>query len=158
MLYIWQGHRFGYDRSTCDKMFLNHMLATCTGRKRLVNCQHSAEIFWSAVRVGAYFHYHETAPAYCSEPWISQCLAWKITCIQNSFFVYILLNIHLHNTFRLVSFFFSNSKNVRNINLNLNIFNKNKNNWNYKIVFYISKIQILIFVSCSFVEQRIFLK
>lgn len=91
MLYIWQGHRFGYDRSTCDKMFLNHMLATCTGRKRLVNCQHSAEIFWSAVRVGAYFHYHETAPAYCSEPWISQCLAWKITCIQNSFFVYILL-------------------------------------------------------------------
>lgn len=93
MLYIWQGHRFGYDRSTCDKMFLNHMLATCTGRKRLVNCQHSAEIFWSAVRVGAYFHYHETAPAYCSEPWISQCLAWKITCIQNSFSVYILLTL-----------------------------------------------------------------
>ncbi|XP_062605437.1 conodipine-P3-like [Saccostrea cucullata] len=68
------GHRFGFDRAACDKLFLNHMMATCTGKKRLINCQHSAEIFYSAVRVGAYFHYHETAPAYCTESWISQCL------------------------------------------------------------------------------------
>ncbi|XP_022294591.1 conodipine-P3-like [Crassostrea virginica] len=69
------GHRFGFDRSACDHLFLTHMLATCSGsKKRLINCQHSAELFFSAVRVGAYFHYHETAPAYCTESWVHQCL------------------------------------------------------------------------------------
>lgn len=38
-------------------MFLNHMLATCTDKKRLVNCHQSAYIFYDAVKIGAFSHY-----------------------------------------------------------------------------------------------------
>nr|XP_022295296.1 uncharacterized protein LOC111105348 [Crassostrea virginica] len=68
------GHHFGITRSQCDHKFLHNMLATCTSRKRLINCQHSADAFFAAVRTAGGLFYLSEVPHYCTESWVKVCL------------------------------------------------------------------------------------
>nr|XP_011438353.2 uncharacterized protein LOC105335906 [Crassostrea gigas] len=68
------GHHFGITRSQCDHKFLNNMKATCVSKKRLINCQHSAEAFFAAVRTAGGLFYMSDTPHYCIESWVRHCL------------------------------------------------------------------------------------
>ncbi|XP_062619075.1 conodipine-P3-like [Saccostrea cucullata] len=67
------GHHYGITRSDCDHKFLHNMLATCS-RKRLLNCQHSADAFFGAVRTAGGLFYRTEVPHYCTESWVHNCL------------------------------------------------------------------------------------
>ncbi|XP_048770866.2 uncharacterized protein LOC125677000 [Ostrea edulis] len=69
------GYHYGITRTDCDHKFLHNMLASCISKKRLLNCQHSADAFFAAVRTAGGLFYRTDTPHYCNEAWVRHCLA-----------------------------------------------------------------------------------
>ncbi|WAR19812.1 COP3-like protein [Mya arenaria] len=72
------GKSYGISRSACDYRLYRNIKATCNTDSRVRNrlwCKNVTLDYYAAVAIGGWRHYKETSPGWCSQSYVSRCIA-----------------------------------------------------------------------------------